>query len=397
MEAKAQEESSGTYEAPKHIDKVVDTCKRWLYVEEDYNITAPISAAVANFCPGDPGVYGLVGPSGSIKTEIIRALGNTENEFVYPVSSITEKTLVSGLEESNDLIPRLNGRLLTIKDLTTILSKNKESSSQIFADFREMTDGYVKKEYGNGVIKEYHNITSSILFASTNAIEGYQSMYSNLGQRIMFFRPHNNSTQAMKRARANSGKEAEMRAEIHQTIMEFLEEMVKMSKENNLPKVDDGFQFALDDFYEFLALARTTIEKDYRGEMSEIPEPEFPTRIAKTVNRLCQIHAMMHRRDEIFLEDLAFGARIIMDNIPTQRWLILTNMSVDWKPTGAIADLTKLPSSTALRTLDDLTALGLIERHHRDSDEFGGYKKSNQYRISAEKLEVVKLLKGSAL
>ena len=395
MEATVQEESMGTYEHPRQIDKVIGTCKNWLHVEEDYNITAPLADAVANFSKADPCIYGIVGPSGSIKTEIIRALVETENEYTYPISSITEKTLVSGYDESNDLIPRLNGRLLTIKDLTTILSKNKESSSQIFADFREMTDGYIKKEFGNGVTKEYHGITSSILFASTNAIEHFNSIYSSLGQRIIFQRPKNNRTEAMKRAQANTGKESQMRSEISEVVRTFLEDKVSMVQFCDLPPMGDNE--ILYNSYEFLALARTTIEKDFRGEIEEIPEPEFPTRIAKTVSQLCQVHALIHDRYEVTPDDIAFGARIIKDNVPTQRWLVLSNMQKDWKPTGSIADAIKLPSSTALRALDDLTALGLVERQHRDSDDYGTYRRSNLYRITEEAYDTVHNLENMAL
>lgn len=382
----------GTYEHPRQIDAVLGTCKKWLYVEEDYNITAPLADAIANFTKSDPCIYGIVGPSGSIKTEIIRALGEEENQYTYPISSITEKTLVSGYDESDDLIPRLKGRLLTIKDLTTILSKNKESSSQIFADFREMTDGYIKKEFGNGVTKEYHNITSSILFASTNAIEKYNAVYSNLGQRIIFQRPKNNRTEAMKRAQANTGKESQMRNEISRAVKEFLDDRIAMLELCGLPPIgDNGILY---DSYEFLALARTTIEKDYRGEIEEIPEPEFPTRIAKTVSQLCQVHALIYDRQEVSPEDIAFGARIIKDNVPTQRWLTLSNMPLEWKPTGTIADLIRLPSATTLRVLDDLTALGLVERQHRDSDTFGSYRRSNLYRITKETYNTVHMLDG---
>jgi len=387
--------AESSYAHKRQIDKVVGTCKKWLHVEEDYNIIAPLADAVANFSNADPCIYGLVGPSGSIKTEIIRALGEAENQYTYPISSITEKTLVSGYDESNDLIPRLNGRLLTIKDLTTILSKNKESSSQIFADFREMTDGYIKKEFGNGVTKEYHNITSSILFASTNAIEHFNSIYSSLGQRIIFQRPKNNRTEAMKRAQANTGKESQMRNEISVAVNAFLDDKVPMVQVCGLPPMEDDE--ILNNSYEFLALARTTIEKDFRGEIEEIPEPEFPTRIAKTVSQLCQVHAFIYDREEVTAEDRAFGARIIKDNVPTQRWLVLSNMKMEWKPTGSIADAIKLPSSTTLRALDDLTALGLVERQHRDSDDYGSYRRSNLYRITEETYNTVYNLDGMAL
>lgn len=64
---------------------------------------------------------------------------------------------------------------------------------------------------------------------------------------------------------------------------------------------------------------------------------------------------MIHDRKEVSYEDMAFRARIIRDNVPTRRWLVLSNMQQEWKPTGLIADSIRLPASTTLRALDDLT------------------------------------------
>lgn len=178
---------------PCAIIELLATFKKWLYIGEDYNIIGAAAGILANFCPGDPDIIGIVGPSGSTKTEIIRSLGETQNQFVYPVSSITEHTLVSGHKNSKDIIPQLQGRLLAIKDFTSILAKDEKVRSQIFADFRDFTDGYLRKEWGNGISKEYKNIHSSILFASTNQIERYYSMHASLGQRIIFLRPKNDS------------------------------------------------------------------------------------------------------------------------------------------------------------------------------------------------------------
>jgi hypothetical protein len=202
------------------IANVIAVFKKWLHVEEDYAIVGPMCAAIANFCPGEPDIVGIVGASGSGKTEVIRSLGTEENDLVFPVSTITEKTLISGYEDktNEDLAPRLRGRLLTIKDFTSILSERDAVRSVIFGQFREMTDGYIYKEYGNGVIKNHQGLHSSVLFASTNAIERYYSMSSKLGQRMIFLRPRSDPTEAGRRAKANRGKEDEMRGEIHKVV-----------------------------------------------------------------------------------------------------------------------------------------------------------------------------------
>ena len=190
-------------DGPKTIEELLEKFHGNLYFEEDYNVTGPVCAFLCNFTPQDPVIIGIIGPSGSIKTEMIRSFGEVQNQFCYPLSSITENTLISGMDKNIDTIPLLRGRVLTIKDLTTLLSKNDDIRSAIFADFREFNDGFIHKEFGNGVKKEYHEIHSAILFASTPAIERYYSMYAHLGTRMLFMRPQNDPIKARKKSREN--------------------------------------------------------------------------------------------------------------------------------------------------------------------------------------------------
>jgi hypothetical protein len=386
----AQEISS-----PCGIKELIDTFKKWLYVTEDYNIVGPCVAAVANFCPGDPDIIGVIGPSGSIKTELIRSLGETQNKFVYPISSITEHTLCSGHKESRDLLPQLKGRLLTIKDLTSILSKEEKVRAQIFADFREISDGYIHKEFGNGVVKEYRDLHSSILFASTNAIERYYSMYANLGQRIIFIRPRNDSEKARERAFQNRGKQKEMRQELHTTMMGFVASIKEAIEARGLPSTSEEVQDEMGSFYDFLAIARTPIHRDYRtDEIDEIPEPEYPTRICNTISRLCEVHALIFGRDEVGEDDKAFGLRVVLDNIPTRRWQILRTMPSGWVITSQIATSADMSTEAAKRVLDELISLKIIQRWARENKTDGMDKRSDSYKISGKWLEIIEELRG---
>jgi hypothetical protein len=379
---------------PCGINELLKVFRKWLYIEEDYNIIAPMCAAIANFCPGDPDIVGIIGPSGSTKTELIRSLGETQNQFVYPVSSITEHTLVSGHKDSNDLVPKLKGRLLTIKDLTSILSRREDVRAGIFADLREFIDGYIRKEFGNGISKEYRDIHSSVLFASTNAIERYYSMYSSLGQRMIFLRPKNDSQKARERAIQNRGRQKEMRDEIHSTATRFISSTKAMIDDNGLPVTPDEIQEEMGQFYDFLAIARTTIHHDYRtGEIDEIPEPEFPTRIANTVSRLCEVHALLFNRKEVGLKDTKLGCRIILDNVPTTRWQLLDVMSTEWMTTAMIAKRADLSSGTVRYALDELVTLKLVERLTREEKDETQDRRSDSFRLSSRWSTIIGKLK----
>ncbi len=380
--------------SPCDIQELMSTFKKWLHIQEDYNVTALFTASVANFCEGSPDIVGIIGPSGSNKTELIRALGETQNEYVYPVSTITEHTLVSGHKDSRDLVPQLKGRILAIKDLTSILARKEDVRAAIFADFRELTDEYIRKEFGNGISKEYRGIHSSILFASTNAIERYYSMYSNLGQRMIFIRPRNDPKKARERAFQNRGKQKEMREELHATTKRFIASMIRAKDEKGLPSTPEDIQDEMGPLYDFLAMSRTTIHHDYRtGEIDELPEPEFPTRIANTIGRLCEVHALFYGREDVSDEDIAFGCRIIADNIPSMRWKVLNVLTTEWQTTPIIAKSADLPAGAAKYPLDELVALKLVEKFPREEKDRSMDRRTDSYKLSSEALESIEKLK----
>ena len=136
--------------------------------------------------------------------------------------------------------------------------------------------------------------------------------------------------------------------------------------------------------YDFLALARTVIHHNYKGEIDEIPEPEFPTRIANSLTRAGEVHAMFYGRTEVMEDDKIFLMRLILDNIPTLRWKILLSMTEQFATTNVIAAKVDLPTGTTKRVLDELTTLRLTDRVARESKGDTEDRRSDSYKLSDE-------------
>jgi hypothetical protein len=354
-----------------NIDDVVAEFEKNLYIDDKVTITIPISFAIGNFAPCDPDTLGIIAPSGSGKTEVIRALGDTENQFVYPLSSLTSHTFVSGLKDGKDLAPQLKGRLITIKDFTTILSKRPDEVGGIFADIRDVTDGYIQKIFGSEVgKKEYRGLHTSFLFASTNAIERYYSMYSMLGQRLIFFRPTGDAKKARQKAMQNAGHEKDIRAKHHKLVMQLVNNVLTNQKErlqNITHSLPEDMIERIGTLCDFLAVVRTHINRDVKGDMCALPESEMPTRLTKTLCKMVDVHSILYNRMPT-LEDELIALRLVHDNIPTERAIILQVLLKydDPRPTPEIGTEARTPTNMTSRVLNDLMALGIVEKMSRD-------------------------------
>jgi len=111
----------------------------------------------------------------------------------------------------------------------------------------------------------------------------------------------------------------------------------------------------------FLAIVRTHIDRDFKGDMARLPEPEYPTRLAKTFCKLIDAHALLYDREPIE-DDLEIGYRLILDNIPTERLKILnTLVDGEERTTSEVQTLAKVSNGFARRVLEDLKALEIIQ------------------------------------
>lgn len=352
------------------IKEVLSIFKKWLYIEHDTDITIPFAYILSNFTNTDPGCMAIVAPSGSYKTEFIRSLGETENNFIFPIDNLTQHTLISGLQKAEDVIPQLNRRLITIKDFTALLSKRDDERTAIFSDIREMLDGYMNRSFGSGKRVNYTDIHSSLLIASTNAIERYYSLNATLGQRMIFFRPSNNPTEARKRALKNMSNVHEMREELGNAVHNALSFFIS-KKASSLAHIGDALsedkKETIGKYVDFVAIVRTHITRDYKGYISEIPEPEFPTRLYKEIIKVIECHAILYERCVTEI-DIKAGLIVLMNNIPQDRLKILKKLIEEPDEgycTTDIAISLSLSTYMTKQRLNELLMLKLVTREKK--------------------------------
>lgn len=131
--------------------------RKWLYLDDDNVLDIVFGVIVANKWDCDPVWLFLVAPPSSGKTEILRTFKKSDGANLpgfYSFSKITDHTLISGLQLGNNrgdysLLPKLDGKVVLIKDFTSVLNMRREARENVFNDLRECHDGYLEKEFGS--------------------------------------------------------------------------------------------------------------------------------------------------------------------------------------------------------------------------------------------------------
>jgi len=170
------------------LDDLKKSAHRFLKLEDDSIIDVAMAAYVANRFKSDPLWMFLTGPPSSAKTEILRAMEGHEN--VTLLSSLTPSTLISGKTLKGggnmSLLPKLDGKLLVIKDFGTVLTLYHEARSEIFSQLREVYDGQYSKAFGTGECISWKGKVG-ILAGVTPIIDKYMAVNAMLGERFLHY------------------------------------------------------------------------------------------------------------------------------------------------------------------------------------------------------------------
>ena len=352
--------------APELVD-VKNAFHRWLYLEDDTFIEVGLAAVVANSFPGDPVWLFLVGPPGSCKTEFLRSLNSTRT---YTLSSLTPSTLISGLKDGNkdpSLLPKLNEKVLVIKDFTTILSVRHEVRCEIFGQLRDIYDGYCEKSFGSGVGTRSYRCHLGILAGVTPEIERYSSVEQALGERFLKFRVQfDDPDEAVKRARKNAGEQGAMRAELNGVVRRFLER--DWERNPNAVQCGDAMGEKIIKLSSLVALLRTAVPKNRSGELEYLPTPEVGTRLSVQLTKLGSALSLIRGKKAIGEEEYQTLVRVGCESLPSLRWKLVRGLmelyggTKDGLTSQQIGKHTKLSTDTVKTQLNDLMTIGAVNR-----------------------------------
>ncbi|MFI8976506.1 hypothetical protein ACIGO9_26720 [Nocardia asteroides] len=349
--------------------------RTWLGADYDLDaLHAVLATAAVEQLTGDPLWLLLISGSGNAKTETAQALDGVGAKVVSTISSggallsATAKKEI-GLSATGGLLREVGDRgTIVIKDVTSILSMNKDARAEVLAALREVYDGRWNRSVGTdgGRTLQWAGRVA-VVGAVTTAWDRAHAVIASMGDRFVLLRMDSNLGRigAGKRAIGNTGHEVAMREELAAVVRGVLAG-VDPSKAITVTDAETDLLLAAADI---VTRARTGVDFDYRGEVIDAHAPEMPTRFAKQLAQVVRgaVAIGMDRTDALRL-----AIRCARDSMPPLRLAILDDLAAH--PNSSTTEVRKRigkPRSTVDRQLQALYMLDLVEVDESDVDAAG--------------------------
>lgn len=352
-------------------ETLLSTLAEWLYIEDVEAIDILYGVALSHYLPGEPVWLFIIGPPGGTKTELLRAF---KGEPFYTISTLTPQTLISGLNSKRDvdLLPLLNGKVLVVKDFTSILSRDSKEQAQIFADLRDSYDGYLEKAFGSGVGKKGYDAKFDLIAGVTPAIDMYRVIHGILGERFLKCRIHTDEAKAIDKAAELMGKEDAMRNSLVNAVSNCIAYYAKRIQELPIPTCESNLLEQIKAIGNITAKLRSEVARDRFHTVLYYPEAEIGTRLTKQLLKLAQALAIFHEHDTIGHDEMQCLIRVARDSIPRQRLEIARALADadEYLDSTKVGEVSNTPTQTAKETLEELWMLKLIDRQGTNTFEW---------------------------
>ena len=338
--------------------------KRWFGEAYDTDvIDAVMAAAAAERLAGDPLWLLVISGPGNTKTETVQSLAGCGAHVSSTISS--EGALLSASPRKSrartatgGLLRKIGDRgILVIKDVTSILSADRNTRAGVLAALREVYDGKWERNVGSdGGQTLTWTGRIAVVGAVTTAWDVAHAVVSVMGDRFVSIRSDSTVGRAKAGIQAirNTGGETAMRAEIAAAVGGLI------------GHIDAGQTWPLDDdeierlvaAADIVTYARTAVERDFRGDVINSHAPEMPTRFAKQLAQMVRgsLALGMDRQAALRL-----ALRCAADSVPQLRLEILLDLA--GTPRGRAIDVCRnitRPLRTVRRELEALHMLRLL-------------------------------------
>jgi hypothetical protein len=348
--------------------------QRWLLLNNTDTVDVILAIVLSERLKGDPVWMFVVGSAGSAKTAMLTAVQDFER--IHSTSSITPHTLVSGASGPGgadpSLIPRIDNKVLVIKDFTVILGMHDMDKEEIFDILRDAFDGTCAKEFGNGIIRRYTS-HFTVLAAVTPKIYAFSSSHAALGERFLKWTTgdnlnHDNECAIIGRAIDNSQHSEVMNDEIRKVTTAFLEDRWERAVD---PVISPEMRTRIISLARFAARLRGSVSREAYNQdiLTSRPTAELGTRLGIQFAKFARALAMVYAHTEVGEAEYRILRKIALDTVEQRiedyvRWVYRASKKNNnaWITSKDLAEQAHYPLATVTRVMADLYELRVMQK-----------------------------------
>ena len=316
----------------------------------------------------------IVGPPSSDKTETVLHLRDLPN--IYHLDTLTENSFASGYVNPKsgapavDLLPLLDGKCLTIKDLTTLFSLREDQVKKILGDLQSIFDGEFHKFTGTRGAIDYQSRFSMVACITPIALARHHRYISLIGSRFLAYRilPLTEEQRAAGFAlswkkNGQSTKRAKVKR-LRQLVAVLGKHL--LGEPSSLPTTSPKHRETMNRLATLLTRGRAVIQfrKDQPSSTYTIEgvQIEEPWRALQQLQALGYALVRLHGRTSMTDHEMELLRRVVLFSMPSDRFEVLQLFSSN--PQGlsrdSCAQQIKKSYGRAEQILDELVVVMLV-------------------------------------
>lgn len=382
------------------------------------------AVVVANQLDNDPVWLLVISPPSGGKTELIESLEKVSlrgKPLAFPISDLTVNTFASGqkkMGKETSLLHKMSvGSIMTFKDFTSMISKNKDAQAEIMGQLREVYDQHYVKRTGTGDDIVWKGKVGAIA-GCTEIIYEKNEEFSVMGDRFIMYsmvQPERMEVleRVMESAKDKGDGFKKKKMHLKECMKSYLEWV--FDNQENLPfEISDANQKDLLQIVNFVTIVASGMVIDKRRGLVEfVPSKTMPMRMAKQIIGIGEAFVLMNKLSLVDEEELSKGTaklgdkqgeltedqigvlyKIMFDTIPIKRRTALKALAQYTQGVGTAGLATSIGYQTVVVSgwLAQLNALGICTREKRTGPKGDKWILKEEYRnimVRFEKIETV--------
>jgi len=279
---------------------VKNEVQKYQYMEDTGVIDFTLATIISNRLKLENPVWAIIiGASSGGKSQILRPMSLTDPKFIHRVDDLTENTFLSGSAGADkSLLTREGGigkhGMISISDLTVLMSKSGESRATILSQFRMLFDGEMIKHSGSQAKPLKWKGYLGVVAGSTPSIYSIFEEVSDMGERFVYYRMRDfDPFKATKLALNRKDFGQKLDDILSSFYREYIEKLIVKYADEDIPNLPDDIEDRIIRIAQFAEIVRTAIHKDWQGTQDRIPVSAYPMRVAQQLRGLARSMMLM--------------------------------------------------------------------------------------------------------